>query len=156
LALSGCICWWREGVVTDLSPFSAHKLPRDIAKTKPTRRAFSNDECLALMAKVYLSNDTVLADLITLGLYTSARIEELCRLKVDDIITEDSHRACHIAKSKTQAGTRTVPLHPAIIVLVDRLAADILGLEKQTITYGLYSGGTSMAQKMEVISKISY
>ena len=209
-----------EGVVTDLSPFSGHKLPRDIAKNRPTRRAFSNDECLALMAKVASSNDTALADLITLGLYTGARIEELCRLKVDDIITEDNHRALRIDKSKTQAGTRTVPLHPAITVLVDRLAADskdgylvfsksknqyderstglsrrfgrlksslgygpelvfhslrktvttkleqagvpegiaadILGHEKQTITYGLYSGGTSMAQKMEAISKINY
>jgi len=209
-----------EGVVTDLSPFQGHKLPRDITKTKPIRRAFSNDECLALMAKVASSNDTALADLITLGLYTGARVEELCRLKVDDIITEDNHRALRIDKSKTQAGTRTVPLHPAITALVDRLAADskdgylifcksknqyderstglsrrfgrlksslgygselvfhslrktvttkleqagvsegiaadILGHEKQTITYGLYSGGTSMAQKMDAISKISY
>ena len=36
------------------------------------------------------------------------------------------------------------------------IAADIVGHEKQTITYGLYSGGTSMAQKMEAITKISY
>ena len=36
------------------------------------------------------------------------------------------------------------------------VAADIVGHEKQTITYGLYSGGTSMAQKMEAITKISY
>ena len=113
-----------EGVVTGLSAFSGHKLPRDITMTKPIRRAFSNDECLALVAKVASSNDTALADLITLGLYTGARIEELCRLKVDDIITEDNHRALRIDKSKTQAGTRTVPLHPAITDLVDRLAAD--------------------------------
>ena len=177
-------------------------------------------ECLALMAKVASSNDTALADLITLGLYTGARIEELCRLRVDDIIVEDNHRALRIAKSKTQAGTRTVPLHSAITYLVDRLAADskdgylvfsksknqyderstglsrrfgrlksslgygpelvfhslrktvttkleqagvsegiaadIVGHEKQTITYGLYSGGTSMAQKMEAINNITY
>ena len=209
-----------DGVVTELSPFSGHKLPRDISKTKPTRRAFSNDECLALMAKVSQSNDTALADLINLGLYTGARIEELCRLRVDDIIVEDNHPALRIDKSKTQAGTRTVPLHPAITDLVDRLAADskdgylllsksknqyderstglsrrfgrlksslgygpelvfhslrktvttkleqagvsegvaadIVGHEKQTITYGLYSGGTSMAQKMEAINNITY
>jgi integrase len=172
------------------------------------------------MAEVASGKDTVLADLITLGLYTGARVEELCRLRVDDVITEDNHRALRIAKSKTQAGTRTVPLHPAITNLVDRLAADskdgylvfsksknqyderstglgrrfgrlksslgygpelvfhslrktvttkleqagvsegvaadIVGHEKQTITYGLYSGGTSMAQKMEAISKIAY
>ena len=209
-----------EGVVTDLSPFQGHKLPRDIAKTKPIRRGFTNDECLALMGKAASGKDTVLADLITLGLYTGARVEELCRLRVDDIITEDNHRALRIAESKTQARTRTVPLHPGITDLVDRLAADskdgylvfsksknqyderstglsrrfgrlksslgygpelvfhslrktvttkleqagvpegiaadILGHEKQAITYGLYSGGTSMAQKMEAISKINY
>ena len=209
-----------EGVVTELSPFQGHKLPRDVAKTRPMRRAFSNDECLALMAKVASSKDTALADLINLGLYTGARIEELCRLRVDDIIVEDNHRALRIDKSKTQAGTRTVPLHSAITDLVDRLAADskdgylvfsksknqydekstglsrrfgrlksslgygpelvfhslrktvttkleqagvsegiaadIVGHEKQTITYGLYSGGTSMAQKMEAINNITY
>jgi len=36
------------------------------------------------------------------------------------------------------------------------VAADIVGHEKQTITYGLYSGGTSMAQKMEAINNIAY
>ena len=113
-----------EGLVTDLSPFSGHKLPRDVSKTKPTRRAFSNDECLALMAKAASGKDTVLADLITLGRSTGARIEELCRLRVDDLITEDNHRALRTDKSKTQAGTRTVPLHPALTALVDRLAAD--------------------------------
>ena len=41
-----------------------------------------------------------------------------------DIIVEDNHRALRIDKSKTQAGTRTVPLHSAITDLVDRLAAD--------------------------------
>ena len=33
--------------------------------------------------------------------------------------------------------------------------ADIVVHEKQTMTYGLYSGGTSMAQKMGAVSKIS-
>ena len=36
------------------------------------------------------------------------------------------------------------------------VVADIVGHEKQTITYGLYSDGTSMAQKMEAITKINY
>ena len=159
-------------------------------------------------------------DLIMLGLYTGARIEELCQLRVEDVVVEDKCRALRITKSKTQAGTRLVPIHPSISDLVDKLvttsrddflifsksknqyderstglsrrfgrlksslgygpalvfhslrktvttkleqagvpegvAADIVGHEKQTITYGLYSGGTSMAQKMEAITKISY
>ena len=40
--------------------------------------------------------------------------------------------------------------------VAEGIAADIVGHEKQTITYGLYSGGTSMAQKMEAISNITY
>ncbi len=40
--------------------------------------------------------------------------------------------------------------------VIEYVAADIVGHEKQTMNYGLYSGGTSMAQKMEAISKISH
>ena len=33
----------------------------------------------------------------------------------------------------------------------ESVTADIVGHEKKTITYGLYSGGSSMAQKIEAI-----
>jgi integrase len=36
------------------------------------------------------------------------------------------------------------------------IAADILGHEKKTLSYGLYSSGSSMAQKLEAISKVTY
>lgn len=36
------------------------------------------------------------------------------------------------------------------------VAADILGHEKKTLSYGLYSSGSSMVQKLEAISKVSY
>jgi len=36
------------------------------------------------------------------------------------------------------------------------VAADILGHEKQTMTYGLYSGGSSLRQKREAIHKLTY
>jgi integrase len=36
------------------------------------------------------------------------------------------------------------------------VAADILGHEKPTMTYGLYAGGSSMSQKREAISKLDY
>ena len=35
-------------------------------------------------------------------------------------------------------------------------AADILGHEKKTLSYGLYSSGTSMKQKLEALSKVAY
>lgn len=36
------------------------------------------------------------------------------------------------------------------------VAADILGHEKQTMTYGLYSGGSSLHQKRTAMSKLAY
>lgn len=35
-------------------------------------------------------------------------------------------------------------------------SADIVGHAKKTMTYGLYSSGSSMAQKLEAISRVSY
>ena len=38
----------------------------------------------------------------------------------------------------------------------ENLAADIVGHEKPRITYGLYSGGSSLEQKLSAINKINY
>ncbi|MGO8868849.1 MAG: tyrosine-type recombinase/integrase [Alphaproteobacteria bacterium] len=40
--------------------------------------------------------------------------------------------------------------------VAENVAADILGHEKPRITYGLYSGGASLAQKLEAIEKLNY
>jgi len=36
------------------------------------------------------------------------------------------------------------------------ITADIVGHEKATMTYGLYSEGSSLSQKLEAISKVNY
>lgn len=36
------------------------------------------------------------------------------------------------------------------------VVADIVGHEKQTMTYGLYSGGTSLDNKRDAIEKLAY
>jgi len=36
------------------------------------------------------------------------------------------------------------------------VAADIIGHDKPTMTYGLYSGGASMKTKREAIEKLAY
>ena len=38
----------------------------------------------------------------------------------------------------------------------ESIAADIVGHEKETMTYGLYSGGSSMAQMIEAIERVNY
>ena len=36
------------------------------------------------------------------------------------------------------------------------IAADILGHEKKTLSYGLYSSGSSTQRKIEAIEKVAY
>jgi hypothetical protein len=38
----------------------------------------------------------------------------------------------------------------------ESVSADILGHDKPSMTYGLYSGGASLETKMEAIEKIRY
>ncbi len=38
----------------------------------------------------------------------------------------------------------------------ENVVADIVGHEKPRITYGLYSGGTSLAVKADALGKLSY
>lgn len=160
--------------------------------------------------------DTQLAELILLGAYTGARIEELCSV-VTSLVTAQSFK---VEDAKTDSGWREVPIHSAIAPLVERLkesskdgyllsgltfnkyddrsnaigkrfgrlktalgfttahtfhsfrstvatqlenagvpegvAADIIGHEKPTMTYGLYSGGADMATKRAAIEKVTY
>jgi integrase len=62
-------------------------------------------------------DDSQLKDLIYLGAYTGARIEELCSMKLASIGT----CSFSIEDAKTSAGIRKVPIHSSITQIVDRL-----------------------------------
>lgn len=74
-------------------------------------------EVVKLWREASARGDHELADLIHLGMYTGARIEELCSLKVEHC--DDT--ALHIVDAKTHAGIRTVPIHSAITAKVKAL-----------------------------------
>ena len=40
--------------------------------------------------------------------------------------------------------------------VVEGIAADVVGHEKKTITFGLYSSGSEQQQKLDAISKVAY
>lgn len=61
--------------------------------------------------------DPMLLDIVTLGAYTGCRIEELCKIKIEEV-TEDRIK---IEDAKTESGLRTIPLHSEVLGLVDRL-----------------------------------
>ena len=209
-----------EIVQRDPNPFAHTRLAVPKSATKEvTILPFTPAEVVAFLRSPVAQGDKQLSLLITLGMYTGARIEELAMLKKAnlDLIQE----VIHFRGTKTKAADREVPMHPVLIPILSALesdqveeyvipgltidtrgergkalgkrfgrlktamgftgrdkvfhsirktvgtlfeqaevlegiAADILGHEKQTMTYGLYSGGSSMKQKREAIYKLRY
>jgi hypothetical protein len=222
--VGGCRSLWRylqEATILPMDtpdPFvgSFRLATKTATKVTVDRKAFTADELVKVYDKALTNDDEPLARLIALGAFTGARIEEICSLKVENC----QGGLFHITDSKTDAGIREVPIHPALVPLVAKMtkestdgylvpskaggqygvrsdpyskrfgrlkgsmgfgpghvfhsirktvatlleqadvkegiAADILGHEKKTLSYGLYSSGSSMAQKLEAISKVTY
>ncbi len=221
---NGCHSFWRylkrSGTIGIESPDpfdGSFTLARDTAKrVTVNRKAFTADELSKIYQNAMAKGDDSLARVIALGAFTGARIEEICSLN----LTNCTGGMFNIVDSKTEAGIRQVPIHPALAALVDKMindstdgylvpskaagqygvrsdpyskrfgrmkeamgfsaghvfhsirktvatlleqaevkegiAADILGHEKKSMTFGLYSDGSSMAQKREAMEKVVY
>ncbi len=78
---------------------------------------FKPEEVVTILNAANAKGDYELSDLIQFGMYTGARIEELCALK----LTECSLSELRITDSKTEAGIRRVPVHSELIEIVKRL-----------------------------------
>lgn len=115
---------WRQTFKGHVNPFEKHTLPtlKGKAKLDAKRKAFTVEEVGTLYSAAKKQGLDILADLILLGGYTGARIEELCQLRKEHLITVDGVRMFDIVDSKTVAGIRSVPVHPKLTALVDRLA----------------------------------
>lgn len=117
---------WQEMFKDKVSPFLNHDLPQgggsETAGEK--REAFTTDEILKLHTGALAGKNTALADLILLGAYTGSRIEQLCNLKAEDVITQDGIPCFNFLKGKTEAATRVVPIHPALQPVINRLVQD--------------------------------
>jgi len=61
--------------------------------------------------------DRNLRNLIIIGAHTGCRIEELCALRTEDVLSD----RIQLVDAKTKAGLRTIPIHNAIIQLVAEL-----------------------------------
>lgn len=222
---NGCRSFWSylqdSGAksIVDPDPFvGPFRLAQKTAKKTNTGRSGSSytpEQLAALYVGALSNNDQPLADLIALGAYTGARIEELCKLT-----KETAKDGVFSMGTKTKASQRDCPIHPAVAPLVARLiaassdgflvpstaenqygnrsgplsqrfghlktaqgfgtahvfhstrntlatmmeragvpegiAADIVGHDKKTMTYGLYSSGSAKEQKLAAISTVAY
>src|SRR5690606_27628255 len=96
----------------ELQPFVVPSFSKKGSNGKTTTgkggwEPFTPEEVVALLRAAIEKEDYELAELIRLGMYSGARIEELCALKVADCTSE----VFTITDSKTNAGIRQVPVH---------------------------------------------
>jgi integrase len=199
-------------------PFDKLTMPKASSKEsiQDKRQDFTEREVIRLLKTAEKGGDKTLADLIRLGMWTGARLEEICALKVTDVTTA----RMSITDAKTSAGIREVPIHSKLVATVRRLkkesadgyllsglpsnkygdrgaaigkrfgrlksslgfgrqhvfhsirrtvctllenagvsinvSADIVGHEKPSITFGLYSGGNKLRILKKAIEKIDY
>lgn len=102
-----------EKADAERQPFTVPTFAKKAAAKAATGKGwipFLPAEVVKLWREAIARDDQELADLIHLGMYTGARIEELCALKVEHCDGD----ALHIIDAKTQAGIRTVPIHSAL------------------------------------------
>jgi integrase len=117
---------WREEYKDKVNPFTGHELPQgggsEIAGKG--REMYTRADTLKLHQAALNNGDKPLADLIALGWYTGARIEELCQLSKDNVVTVDGIKCFDFPKSKSKASQRVVPIHPSLLPTIDRLCED--------------------------------
>ena len=108
-----------EVVSEDNLPLEKLALPKDGIKEKvrEERKAFVPEEVVSLLKAATAKGDFQLANLIQLGMWTGARLEELCSLKLDHV--GDGY--IQIIDAKSKAGWRRVPIHPKLTPTLTRL-----------------------------------
>ena len=110
------------------NPFENHDFEEIRGVRKKERKAFSVGDIQKLHQSAQADpRRQALADLIVLWAYTGARIEELCQLKTDDIVTEDGVQCLFIRDGKTRNAERIVPVHKDLKPLIKRLEKDAEG-----------------------------
>lgn len=116
--MTDCRTYWRyletiEAVPEDSEPFDRLGLKVKNASWLP----FEPADVVKLLDGAIAREDNELADLIRLAMYTGARREELCSLKVASINGD----RFDIVDAKTKAGVRTVPIHAELQQVMARL-----------------------------------
>ncbi|MCX2893420.1 tyrosine-type recombinase/integrase [Stenotrophomonas lactitubi] len=93
------------------NPWKGFRIRAEGASSTPKKRPYTMPELVQLFSGQ--PNYPALREVMVLGLYTGARIDEICSIKRGDVRVEDGFVYIHICKSKTAAGTRTLAIwHP--------------------------------------------
>lgn len=118
-------------VTKGFNPWHNHDLPSKVDhKRSPDKRPYTDRELVTLLSgfsaadTTKYSDKTILPSIVLLGLYTGAREEELCKLKVEDIDEVEGAYYVRVVDSKTESGRREFAVsHPIpVAVLRHRLS----------------------------------
>ena len=117
--MSDCRTYWAylatiEAVPEDSAPFD--RLGLKVKRS--SRLPYMPEEVIRLLKAA--KGDAQLVDAIRMAMYTGARREELCSLKVEHV-EEDRFE---IVDAKSAAGIRTVPIHRQLSKTMKRLVKD--------------------------------
>lgn len=80
---------------------------------------FSTNEVESIYQHAILNQDWELGQLILIGAYTGARIEEICSLRKEHVNLADS--SLKITDAKTEAGERLIPIHKTLLPIIEEL-----------------------------------
>jgi integrase len=128
VSLGGFWTWMstRGAVPQGMNPWARHKVSKAQNPTKtPPKRTYTPGELVTLLK----GNQDVkgwptyayLPDLIILGLFCGARIEELCARRVSEVELTKDRAIVRVTDSKTKAGVRFVAfVHPAPLAVLQR------------------------------------
>jgi integrase len=131
-------------------PFDGHELPKTGAAAGVKRLAFTQQQIEALHVKALEKGSTPLANLIKFAAYTGARLEEIGRIRPEHTIFENGEPAgFKIEESKTDAGVRDMPLHPALVPLFKELSAKAL----ENDGYLFPGGNNKYGNRLDGLSK---
>lgn len=103
----------RYDAIPDSNPFHGHNL--EARRTIESYQPFEPDQ----MQKLLDAAEPEIRNIITMGLFSGCRLDELASLKKLDIQTVEGVRCFYISKSKTKAGIRHVPIHSRLSAIVD-------------------------------------
>jgi integrase len=108
----------RERGVVTTDPFVGLS-PPTTARRRASWVPFSPAQVVNLRKRAVDGGDHELADLIALGMWSGARIEELCSLDVTNVDLKT--KAFSVVDAKTEAGIREVPIHTNLLPTIRRL-----------------------------------
>jgi integrase len=116
--VSDCRGYWRYLATIEVVPEDSAPFDRLGLKAKRTSwQQFDPADVVRLLRAAVARGDGQLADLIRLAMYSGARREELCALRVADVASD----RFTITEAKTSAGVRTVPIHTELAGVLARL-----------------------------------